>query len=44
MCAMQRIGVIDKMFVEILVFSKIHIMEKVGAPPDDFSFKHTHVH
>ena len=44
MCAMQRIGVIDKMFVEILVFSKIHVIQGVGVPPDDFSSKHTHVH
>ena len=44
MCVMQGIGVVDNMFAEILGFSKFHVIQGVGVPPDDFSLKHTHVH
>ena len=44
MCAMPKIAVAENMFAEIIGFSKIHVIEGDGVPPDDFSLKHTHVH
>ena len=44
MCSMRKIDVAESMFAEILGFSKFHVIQGVGVPPDDFSLKHTHVH
>ena len=36
MCAMQGIGVAENMLAEISGISKIHVIQGVGVPPDDF--------